>query len=702
MQPDLWDNRARPAFHDKAYRRAAVAAWDERWHALSLAARRAFLHEVELPYERDVAPLPALRERFPAAALQELVAAGFVSVRESGRRPCVVRAPEAVDFAIRLLLVLDHRLLSDNEADRLQYYVHRAFATYDLGQAIQRVLEGAGAAARLDLFGNLLPLYLARGRWPDMVARYLGGTLTGKVLEVVEAAGGALPLHELPARLPGHDPAAVRAALDQLVTHLALFEGLEPDTFELLVGLLPSVRADRERARNTPPRPELQIALAPTDPGPEGGTVVPDLRAVLFELAAGRARLRTNGSLFHKEEERFERLLAPLPAWWQGLFAGPPDGRLADVLRWARLFQFVHDRREGQGRWVELTPEGRGWLGLEAEEQYEAVYEVLRGPLAPTADLLFLASELTAVREQAPTHELYRASVLAPEQRQPLRDALLACLRELPPGAFVPLAGFVARATHGPHNPVLLGLTPEQATVRVGGRLLPPLEDHLEDAGRQLLRFFFEYRLVPFGAVRVAPTEKPGRSLIARQPRLDALFGQSAPKATRRAADVARVVVQPDFSVIVIGLNPAPLAELAPFCERAAGSVGEGAMTYKLTRASVVRAVADGLPPEEIVARLERHASGRLPANVAREVRGWCDWIRPISASPAVLLRCPDRAAADRVQSALGRRAERLGDTIVVFPEAQLGSAEKQKLLAQGLLLPRESGEGPKRKKRRK
>ena len=121
-----------------------------------------------------------------------------------------------------------------------------------------------------------------------------------------------------------------------------------------------------------------------------------------------------------------------------------------------------------------------------------------------------------------------------------------------------------------------------------------------------------------------------------------------------------RVVVQPDFSVIVIGLNPAPAAELAPFCERTAQGGGQGAMVLKITRESVVKAVSQGLKPAEIVARLQRHASNEVPANVLREVQDWSNWVRRVTSSTLTVLRCPDRDTADRVMVALKRQAERL------------------------------------------
>ena len=113
-------------------------------------------------------------------------------------------------------------------------------------------------------------------------------------------------------------------------------------------------------------------------------------------------------------------------------------------------------------------------------------------------------------------------------------------------------------------------------------------------------------------------------SASRRQPRLDAYFGRAvdAEKMAGILAGESRVVVQPDFSIVIIGLNPAPAAELAPFCERTRKGGSPGAIVLKLTRESVVKAVAGGMKPEEIASRLKRRSSNEVPANVLRQVAG--------------------------------------------------------------------------------
>ena len=238
-------------------------------------------------------------------------------------------------------------------------------------------------------------------------------------------------------------------------------------------------------------------------------------------------------------------------------------------------------------------------------------------------------------------------------------------------------------------------------------RPVPPLEEQREEIGRLLIDAFVRRRLIPLGCVRAA-IDDAGKICIAREPRLDAYFGRQVARADLDPTSKleAKVVVQPDFSVIVIGLNPAPAADLAPFCERTTRGGSPGAMVLKITRESVVKAVSHGLKPAEIVARLQRHASNEVPANVLREVQDWSNWVRRVTASTLTVVRCPDQDTADRVVAALKRQAQRVNDTLVAIDQKKLTSTERNKLRDHGIIVEGESeaaeGKAKARKKKKK
>ena len=107
----------------------------------------------------------------------------------------------------------------------------------------------------------------------------------------------------------------------------------------------------------------------------------------------------------------------------------------------------------------------------------------------------------------------------------------------------------------------------------------------------------------------------------------------------------------------------------------------------KITRESVVKAVSHGLEPAEIVARLKRHASNEVPANVLREVQDWSNWVRHVTVSTLTVLRCPDRDTADRVMGAFKRQAQRVNDTLVAIDRKKLTSTERNKLRDHGIIV---------------
>ncbi len=150
------------------------------------------------------------------------------------------------------------------------------------------------------------------------------------------------------------------------------------------------------------------------------------------------------------------------------------------------------------------------------------------------------------------------------------------------------------------------------------------------------------------------------------------------------------MIVQPDFSVLVIGLDPSPAAEIAPFCDRAGGHGRPGVLTFKITRESVIRAASQGLTASAIVARLKKHASVDVPENVLREIKEWAGWVRLVNVRNITVVRCPDKETVARVVSALGKKAERLGDTLVALHVPKLSTAERQKLQEQGILVTKD------------
>ena len=258
----------------------------------------------------------------------------------------------------------------------------------------------------------------------------------------------------------------------------------------------------------------------------------------------------------------------------------------------------------------------------------------------------------------------------------------------MPVGVFYRCDSVFDHLSFGKSNPLIQGAAdPSKLMIFLDQRQVPRLPEQQEKACKLFLDLFLRLRLLPFDAFRLAIDDE-GKLCIARLPRFEGYFGRPYEADKTEVSATTKVIVQPDFSVLVIGMDPAPAAELAPFCERAGGHVGQGSLTFKITRESVIRAASQGLTASAIVARLKKYASVDVPENVLREVQEWAGWVRLVNVRAINVVRCPDSQTVDRVISALGsKKAERLGATLVALHVPKLASADRQKLQEQGILI---------------
>jgi len=677
-----------------------LVPWEEKWRTLSPQARHAFVTQTKSPVHQGSRSTYKVRpNRFPPEALEELRAAGFVELQADGRsgqlQNVVVPSP-VWTFAHYLRSLQRFHLLDPARPSELQAYVNTAFAPAGLVSSISQVMRGAGLRGQTNPY-EVLQRYVVSHRWPGWAVAGVTDALAQPIIDALRAPEAPLTLPELAERVKPDHPMELRATLDRLIARLAVFEDLRPQTGEVVFGLLPAVREGLARGAVTRNRPVLLPCAQPREVAAEGGWLVNALRALLLEVAAEPPRLKQGGQIFSKEEERLRAALGPVPACLHNHFDLSAAKQLDQAVYWTKHFGFVRSGGAHKEKRLHLSERGQKWLAAGVEEQYAALYKgvgVLPGPEG-NEDYLYYGQEdwrflgeVVRVERAAARPRLganwWEASA---ERARDLRTALREALETLVAGTFYDLESVLAHLTFGAHNPLLLGRKANEVQVTVRGRDLAPLEEELEPAARLVFATFLKDRLVPFGAVQ-AGVDDAGRPVVARLPRLDAYFGGKVAAADMAgaASGEARVVVQPDFSVTIIGLNPAVAAELAPFCERVRGHAGEGALVLRITRDSVVKAVTHGLAASEVLARLQRHASTPVPANVLREVRDWCDWVRQVSTAHLLAIRCPDKDTADRVVSALGKRAERLTDTIVGVAEDKLTTADRNKLLKHGII----------------
>ena len=715
-----WAGRSTPKGSEldgKAFSRADLQAWDTKWHLLSTDARKAYLNDIKGP-SRGQGPSPISPsvsvDKLKPKVFEELSAAGFVFVEPSRARnkpDRVIAVEGAIEFAKRVRGLQRQHLLDPNAPGDLASYVGWMFHDWLLWPVVQSIAKRFGIDSPYMGQREALSL-IANFRWQGWVEKTLNDPVAHRVLEVVRKAEGPIPLVKLVAGLePQGKPTAVREALDRLLSHLALVEDLDPVSRDIVVGFVPAVRAGIAKASAPRVRPPLEVCEAPREFGPEGGLFIDDLRALLLEVVAESPRLRQDGGLFVKEHDRFLAALQSVPTWFSELTTMSHVHRLEGALDRGVAMRLLQHEDVDHERRLRISSKGEEWLAAGYAKQYADVYEAYRAKMradgfyseSPLGDVMtipefrseyysymrnderFLGGNVTVVRTkqgQRPGRHMEPKD----EDIDALRNAVGKALTQLPAGVFHVLNSVVGHFSHGADNVAMVGKKPEEVTLCVAGSSVRPFEEEQETVGRLLLQGIILTRLIPLGGFQAAIDDQ-GRVCVARTDRLGPYFGigriaEEAPEA----AVGTRVVVQPDFSVVVIGLATAPLADLAPFCERVTRGGTPGAVQFKITRQSVVRAVGHGLSGDVILQRLRTYASKDLPANVEREIKEWSGRVRKVKPETLKVIRCPDRETADRIATVLRKSVERLNESLLGL-NAALTQAERKKLQEQGILI---------------
>ena len=591
--------KARDA-HSKSWKRSQATASDAKWHALSTAARLAYLTQIKATTKEGSFTQPSTAlDKVPAKVVEELVAADLIKVdppvgKKAGR---ILPHAATYDFSARLRSIYRYHVLGPTNRENLTKYVKHAF--HDQGES---VINGVLAKAGIDDICRLdegLENYVTSRSWPEWTLTSISTKPARLVLEALRNAPGPVALADLPSLVKEVKEAEIQEGLSELVAHLAVFEDLHPDTLELVVGLLPVVREKTLAVGKPGVRPPLVVVEKPKEVGPPGGLCVNDLRVFLLEVAGESPRLRQDGGIFQKEEPRFYAAMPDWPSWLDSYLSCSRESRLNAAYRNAQTFGFVEVESDERANVLRLSGKGRTWLSSGLEEQYRRIYEFLRSvpkksdPYSyslPTGDSRFLGVPVLVFDSKAGQSPYYYSyQEMKPEYRQALRNAIHRGLAEMPVGVFHRWSSVVDHLVSGEHNPLNSWVNTAKVTIFVNDRPVPRLQERQEEAGKKMLTEMLRLRLLMFDALRPGIDDE-GHLCVARLPRFEGYFGGTYDAGEDAEASKTRVIVQPDFSLVVIGLNPSPAAELAPFCERAGGQAGQGVMTFKITRDSVIRA----------------------------------------------------------------------------------------------------------------
>lgn len=454
--------------------------------------------------------------------------------------------------------------------------------------------------------------------------------------------------------LKGARTLEIDRTLQAALRYLVVFPAIDAETGALVLGLHPAVRARLARVPATAPD-TLDVEI---DPIPS--VVVPDLQQVLVEVGGGHVRITATGAVFKKDRERMAASLTRLP----GSTEDDPEeglGRVEDATAIAMSLGLIDVGPDADGRKrLVATDRGRTWIAMPATERLRWFLEhaSLRARLPADAS----PGSLSGLWDDPIWSDALLPLTLGLPFDTPwllLGEAAIEHLATLPTEGAVSMESFLQYAGES-CNP-LLGQGPRGQAFEEPLRHASATTSELEKTWRIALSRTIQYHLAPLGGVRagLGPADEP---LIGLTP-LGAWILGATDTFPEPEPERATVIVQPTFDVVLLEPNPDAERELAAFCDRTGESIG---VVFRITKASIVRGAAAGIPVTTMVEALERFGRTPTPPNVRTEIETWHGRQRVLTLRRPWLLDCGDAETASRVLAAAPRRLERLSETIVM------------------------------------
>jgi len=152
-------------------------------------------------------------------------------------------------------------------------------------------------------------------------------------------------------------------------------------------------------------------------------------------------------------------------------------------------------------------------------------------------------------------------------------------------------------------------------------------------------------RLLMFGLLDVAEAE--GKPALLRLTTLGAkALGLPVPDDKPDAG--SPLIVNPDFEIILFpeGDTYDLVTELDRFAERISS---DSVIRYRLTEASIEKAVAEGLEPSRILRTLSEHSRVEVPQNVIYSIGQWAEKVKFVTQSTVSLVRGRNKEVVDRI-----------------------------------------------------
>ena len=656
-----------------------------RWYPLPLAARRLLLDTLT-----QTGAVPVSRFGLQCDAI---VRSG-IAVFDAERHRLTLAEPHRMLMTV-LRTISRCPVFDAPSSTVLVKYMEEHFSPEDIWQlsdrpssAWQGVLSRTALASRVASVGwprelvvaksdvDLLNWAAARGRaTPDDALLSDLRELQG-LARVLMERGRAMSLRELASRQNAANPAPFVRALHVGLGTLVLFVGLHSEGLEPTIGLWPEALTELIRLPAVPP-----TQVEPVEHF-EFAVLMEDMTAVLAAVATAPVRLRANEMLvFARTRTEIESRLVSIPPWAATVIRNAAQTRVDATVHELLYHQFITRVALHNLPHLEISDAGTTWLALSPRDRLAALLSPLRASKArnpPSTyrydrDDRFFPFAMSYYKEPTALH---------------LRADLTRAFLSLPSG-FVSVAAFLEYASREAN--------PLEALPRA---VKDELFLHMHYGGADIrsvftglwssaLQNFLSSRLVMLGGARLGVTAK-GVLCFALTDAGRYLLGDIEQFAYG-VAEVADVVVQPNFDVIFLSASPALEARMGRVAERVGKTPG---LAFRITRASVLRAAESGVTVGEIVAILAEASSKPLPKNVQREIVGWVASIRRAHLRRIEVIDCADAESADRVNAALGTKVRRLTTTMLEIGAAtsQARAALLKRLRAAGVFLSDDTG----------
>ncbi len=578
------------------------------------------------------------------AALNALQKRGFVHAA-----PANERSPDAgglAQFSIAKELgdVL-HAFVTDEECQlsemsSLRAWLNRRFGTNGDGApstaaewSAEPLPQGGDLAAHVAHFVRATEIAHRIGRLDD--------DLKSMLAVVVGEAGGFCPkaLYERVRNgAPRWDRRRFKKSLESwglgTVRHLALGEYGINHFDDTVVVFDEVIAAWRDHVAKDPSQSIADVKTCGVD-------LISDIASFLSFVAHSRVRLTLNGQIYRTVTKKLEdNLILPKKPEFAGF----------DAFQY--IYEFCLARKLVQrraDRSLSVTIKGRKWETDPLEKKLQVLLDF-------------------AMREPLQDGDGFHAPKL--------REQLLELLRAQEVGRFVD----VMALPYAARNLYLARLDADHVRDAFQNRYQYAPTAVMRDAVglSQSLYLWLRDRVYLLGLVDLG--FRDGRPVAMRLTPLGArALGRSLP--ADQACAGRPLVVNPDFEVLLFpeeGDTYDLITRLDRFAERQASDT---VYRYKVTEASVEKAVAEGLEISEILRVLSENARAAIPQNVVYSLKEWAGKVRFVAVRRMTVLRGKNREIMDRVLRTLsgaGLSAERLSPTaVVVEADVDLHALEK-------------------------